>query len=257
MIEVSQSNFQTEVIEASLKQPVLVDFWAPWCGPCRMLGPLLEKLEVDYDGKWKLVKVNTDQEQALAGQFRISGIPHCILFSGGAPIDTFTGALPEPNLRKFFDKHIPDEQKREFIEFAAQNPEKAVQQILDQNLSGEDIDFIVWNAIPDLIDNLPLLTKALSALPEANSPISDAVVALKEYLLRHEANNITQALKNIKQLFNTTAAAELLQKLLHQVEQNPSEAQTAKDDLVSFFKVLGQNNPIVAQTRRKLSMILN
>lgn len=255
MIEVSHSNFQTEVIEAS--QLVLVDFWAPWCSPCRILGPVLEKLEVEYGGKWKLVKVNTDQEQALASQFRISGIPHCILFSGGAPIDSFTGALPETNLRKFLDKHISSPENDELIKLASADPEKAVQQILDQNLSGEAINAILWNSIPSVIDNQTLFYKALSMLPEANSPISIAVIALKEYLLRHEANGINEARENVKKLFDSNSTADLLEQLLEKVKENPTQSQSFKDDLVSFFKILGQNNQIVNQIRRKLSMILN
>lgn len=256
MIEVSHSNFQAEVMEAS-EQLVLVDFWAPWCSPCRILGPILEKLEVDYGGKWKLVKVNTDQEQALASQFRISGIPHCILFSGGAPIDSFTGALPEANLRKFFDKHISTPENDELIKLASTDPEKAVQQILDQNLSGEAIDAILWNSIPSVIDNHTLFYNVLSMLPESNSPISIAVIALKEYLLRHEANGINEARENVKKLFDSNSTADLLEQLLEKVKQNPTQSQSFKDDLVSFFKILGQNNQIVNQIRRKLSMILN
>lgn len=107
MIDVTIENFETEVIAASLQTPVLVDFWAPWCGPCRTLGPILEKLEVAYGGRFKLVKIDSDQEQQLAGMFGIRSIPTCVLMSGGQPIDGFTGALPEGQLRAFLDKHLP------------------------------------------------------------------------------------------------------------------------------------------------------
>jgi putative thioredoxin len=107
MIDVTLENFESEVIAASMAQPVLVDFWAPWCGPCKVIGPLLEKLEVDYAGRFKLVKIDSDQEQQLAGAFGIRSIPTCILVMNGQPVDGFMGALPEGKIREFLDKHVP------------------------------------------------------------------------------------------------------------------------------------------------------
>ena len=110
MIDVTIQNFETEVIAASMSKPVLVDFWADWCGPCKQLGPLLEKLEEDYAGRFKLVKINADEEQQLAGAFGIRSLPTCILLMGGKPVDGFMGAIPPAELRAFLDKHIPSEE---------------------------------------------------------------------------------------------------------------------------------------------------
>ena len=107
MIDVTLENFETEVIAASMVQPVLVDFWAPWCGPCKVVGPLLEKLEAEYAGRFKLVKIDSDQEQQLAGAFGIRSIPTCILLMNGQPVDGFMGALPEGKIKEFLDKHVP------------------------------------------------------------------------------------------------------------------------------------------------------
>ncbi len=109
MIDVTIANFETEVIAASMATPVLVDFWAPWCGPCKSLGPVLEKLEEAYGGRFKLVKINSDDEQQLAQAFGIRSIPTCILLKGGQPVDGFMGALPEGQVRQFLDKHVPGE----------------------------------------------------------------------------------------------------------------------------------------------------
>jgi putative thioredoxin len=110
MIDVTTANFETEVIAASATVPVLVDFWAPWCGPCKSLGPLLEKMEEAYGGRFKLVKIDSDQEQQLAAAFGVRSLPTCILLKNGQPVDGFMGAVPEGKLREFLDKHIPSEE---------------------------------------------------------------------------------------------------------------------------------------------------
>ncbi len=106
MIDVTIENFEQEVIAASMSQPVLVDFWAPWCGPCKAIGPILEKLEVAYGGAFKLAKINSDDEQQLAGAFGVRSIPTIVLLKNGQPVDGFMGALPEGKVREFLDKHV-------------------------------------------------------------------------------------------------------------------------------------------------------
>lgn len=106
MIDVTIENFEQEVVAASMNQPVLVDFWAPWCGPCKAIGPILEKLEADYGGAFKLAKINSDDEQQLAGAFGIRSIPTVVLLKEGRPVDGFMGALPEGQVREFLDKHV-------------------------------------------------------------------------------------------------------------------------------------------------------
>jgi putative thioredoxin len=111
MIDITLQNFEAELIQGSSEQPVLLDIWAPWCGPCRTLGPLLEKLEVAYAGRFKLAKLNSDDQPQIAGQlsqmFGVRSIPFCVMFSQGQPVDGFVGALPESQIREFLDKHVP------------------------------------------------------------------------------------------------------------------------------------------------------
>jgi putative thioredoxin len=111
MIDITLQNFEPDLIQASLKQPVLLDIWAPWCGPCRTLGPLLEQLETAYEGRFVLGKLNSDEQPDIAGQlsqaFGVRSIPFCVLFDQGQPVDGFVGALPESEIRKFLDRHLP------------------------------------------------------------------------------------------------------------------------------------------------------
>ena len=114
MIDITVQNFEAELVNASLQQPVLLDIWAPWCGPCKTLGPVLEKLETAYAGRFRLGKLNADEQPEIAAQlsqmFGVRSIPFCVLFKDGQPLDGFVGALPEAQVRQFLDKHVPSEQ---------------------------------------------------------------------------------------------------------------------------------------------------
>jgi putative thioredoxin len=111
MIDITLQNLEAELVQSSNDQPVLLDIWAPWCGPCKALGPLLEKLETAYEGRFKLAKLNSDDQPQIAAQlsqmFGVRSIPFCVLFKAGQPVDGFVGALPEPEIREFLDKHVP------------------------------------------------------------------------------------------------------------------------------------------------------
>jgi putative thioredoxin len=117
MIAITVKNIEAELVSASMQQPVLLDIWAPWCAPCKALAPVLEKLEKEYAGRFKLAKLNSDEQPEIAGQlsqmFGVRSIPFCVLFSGGQPVDGFVGALPESQVRQFLDKHVPSESAME------------------------------------------------------------------------------------------------------------------------------------------------
>ncbi|MCZ8076824.1 tetratricopeptide repeat protein [Kinneretia aquatilis] len=124
MIDITLQNFEAELIQGSMQQPVLLDIWAPWCGPCKSLGPVLEKLEVAYAGRFKLAKLNSDEVPEIASQlsqmFGVRSIPFCVMFAGGQPVDGFVGAIPEAQIREFLDKHVPSGEMLEAQEEVAE-----------------------------------------------------------------------------------------------------------------------------------------
>ncbi len=139
-MEANVANFQDDVIEASRSVPVLVDFWAPWCGPCRVLGPTLDRLAAASEGKWHLVKINTDEHPDISSRYGIRGIPAVKLFVDGEVIDEFTGALPEHAVRQWLEKALPSENKKRLdraeLEIQAGN-EEAAEALLNEILEEE------------------------------------------------------------------------------------------------------------------------
>ncbi len=117
MNDITLQNFESDLIQASMQQPVLLDIWAPWCGPCKSLSPILDKVEADYGGRFKLAKLNSDEQPEIAGQlsqaFGVRSIPFCVLFHQGQPVDGFVGALPESQVREFLDRHVPSAEAAE------------------------------------------------------------------------------------------------------------------------------------------------
>jgi putative thioredoxin len=124
-MEVTAASFETEVMEASKSIPVVADFWAPWCGPCRTLGPIIEKVAERYAGRVKLVKINSDENPDLSQAFGIRSIPTVIAFKDGRPAAHFLGALPEAEVSEFFEQLLPSAAEEALARAAAEGPSEA------------------------------------------------------------------------------------------------------------------------------------
>jgi putative thioredoxin len=179
MMDVTIQNFETEVIAASTNTPVLVDFWAPWCAPCKSLGPVLEKVEAAYAGRFKLVKINSDEEQQLAQAFGIKSLPTCVLLMNGQPVDGFMGALPEGQVKQFLDKHLPaeselqaqaaaEEAQEHLLAGDADSARAALAQALATDPGNDDARFDLVKlliGLGELAEATALLAPTLSRIP--------------------------------------------------------------------------------------------
>ncbi|MCA0177395.1 MAG: tetratricopeptide repeat protein [Proteobacteria bacterium] len=201
MIDITIENFEAELIQASVAQPVLLDIWAPWCGPCKSLGPILEKLEVAYGGRFKLAKLNSDEQPEISGQlsqaFGVRSIPFCVMFVGGAPVDGFVGALPESQVREFLDKHVPSEDALEAQEGVAE-----AEALLDAGGSPEEALARLYAALEtdpanlaarldaariELMDGQADAARALLAPVAAEAIVNVRVAAFQQWLTAVEA----------------------------------------------------------------------
>jgi putative thioredoxin len=182
MIDVTIANFEEEVITASMSTPVLIDFWAPWCGPCKSLGPILEKVELAYNGRFKLVKIDSDQEQQLGAAFGIRSIPTCILMINGQPVDGFQGALPEGKVKEFLDKHLPpaDELPPEEEQAAAEPEDNSPAAMLEKLQAAVDNDPANDNARFDLV-RLLLQHGQLDHAKAAFAPAAPKVALVRKF----------------------------------------------------------------------------
>jgi len=171
--DVTEADFRQTVLERSLEVPVLLDCWAPWCGPCRNLKPVLEKLAQDYGGRFVLAKLNTDEAPQISAALQIRSIPLVVLFVGGRPVDQFMGAQPEGAVRKFLDKHLgPQVSEAEQIRLeAAEAPDaETAEALLREALSYEPANAAVLLDLADRVlarGDLDEAEQVLQAVPQA------------------------------------------------------------------------------------------
>ena len=258
MIEANQENFMQVVVEESKKRPVLVDFWAEWCGPCKALGPVLEKLEKDYESRFLLVKVNTEKEQLLAQRFQIQSIPAVKLLIDGKIANEFVGALPEEEIVRFLQPYVADDGLLELDAILESGDwQQAYSKIKEQNLEGEELSKRLWEiAIHSLAESNFDKEKSVSILKEVQG--SKFQMQKSSLIAFLEANNDQESINTFLKMFAENQQEEVLQNYLNQIESSESdeEKEQLKQHFLACLSVLGAAHPLALAYRKKLSFIL-
>lgn len=265
---VTTASFNNEVVNASASQPVLVDFWAPWCGPCRQLGPVLEQVADESEGKIKVVKVNTDENQDLAQQFQIRSIPAVKLFRGGRVVDEFVGAQRLERVRAFIEPHLPRASEAEHVaarELATQGDYAGAIAKL-RTVAQSDPSNV--DARRDLARYLALsgdvigASQVLGQLPPVaqNEPASNAVRALIHFaaLATDDAARSDGMRAGAARSILGGGLDAAVETLLTRMQGDRNFATRAgREDLLQAFALLEPNDQRLGGWRRRLAALLN
>ena len=285
--DVSTATFMQDVVEASNETPVIVDFWAPWCGPCKQLGPVLEKVVGEAGGAVRMVKVNIDENPEIAQQMRIQSIPAVFAFSGGRPIDGFAGALPESQVKAFVDRVAAaagttqsspiDEALAQASELLDANDFDSAAGLLAQILQHDPEN------VPAKVGLIRCLVAAgdtgqarelLDSIPEdkrAEADVAAAVSSLELAEKAADAGDLNQIRARLEAnagdhqarydlalaLYAAGETEEAIDQLVEIVRRDRGwNDEAARKELLQFFEALGPTDPVTVDGRRKLSSVL-
>jgi putative thioredoxin len=251
-IDVTEATFQSEVLERSLTTPVVIDFWAEWCGPCKQLSPVLEKLVMEYGGAWVLAKVDVDTNPRLAQMFRVQGIPMVYAVVGGQPIDAFTGVVPEAQLRQWLDAVL----KAGGQEVAV--PEDPRLAAADEALLAGDLD-TAERTYQKILSESPADAAAEAGLAHVSLARRvtgvDYAAALRAAAEAPDDIDVQLRAADVEVLAGN--APQAYARLVGLVRRAPAEErERVRRHLISLFTVAGPDDPAVATARRDLASAL-
>lgn len=279
VVDVTAETFQSTVVEGSSRRPVLVDFWASWCGPCQILTPVLTRLAERYTGKFVLAKINTEEQQALAMQFGIRSIPTCKLFKDGQAVDEFMGALPETEIVAFLDRHVPRESDLVIsqAEQLSANGDAAGALALLAQAAEQDPDnpraLIAMARLQATTNDSEAARQTLDRLP-AGAQLSDEVKALRSHLtfsataggarpraeleaaLARDENDSEARFQLAARLVTENDLEGALDHLLALMQKDRQYGDdAARKAMVQIFDMLG-DDPIVPRYRSRMMNLL-
>jgi len=275
VLEVSDANFATEVLERSKTLPVVVDFWAPWCGPCRVLGPIIERVASEHAGDVILTKLNTDDNPRVATEYRIQGIPAVKAFINGQMVSEFTGSVPEPQVRAFFSKLVPSAAERAVREAQElirsgdnEEAEQRYNEILAKQPSNPDAIIGLAGMLmergeteraDELLDRVPT---------DRRAKVLKHRIFLDNFATKHNDENLAvEASANprdprARYRWGVMLAAgaqyqDALDELLESVRLDKTFAEgAARKAALAIFDLLGLDAPLTRDYQRRLSQVL-
>jgi putative thioredoxin len=243
---VSQADFQQQVIQRSHQTLVLVDFWAPWCGPCRMLTPTLEKLAGEFNGRFHLAKVNTDQNQQISMQYGVRGIPNVKAFRNGRVVDEFVGAQPEAMVRQFIQRHAPasapSQPRQTARDGNGAGPAKRLKQAQLHLRRGQGCAA------------KPILQQLQDAKAQQMTPLADFLCRLESGQSISQENDLNVAYQQVAAaLKRNEPSAALYNLLMALYQESPARKRRMKQVMEGLFVALGEESDLVRQYRRQLA----
>ena len=280
VFEISEAEFEEKVLKNSASSLILVDFWAPWCGPCKQLTPVLEKIINNSNNKVKLVKINIDENQQIAGQLKIQSIPAVFAFKDGQPVDAFQGAIPEREIIKFIEKSLGEKIHEDHADFY-KNIDRLVlekkfdetKDMLENFMVNNQTEFKSFSLYIDCLTDLTqykeaeIFVKSLNeeALLDINIKASIQKLNIKKKnsdgptleQLINKLNKNPNDLQILLSLSDKYFAENMLDETFELLLSNyKKDKNKIKNKFIEFFNALGNNNPKTTEYRKKLSQIM-
>src|SRR5437763_1261236 len=259
VIDRTDADFMERVVDESKRRPVLVDFWADWCGPCKQLSPVLERLAQEKGGRFLLAKMDVDRNQYTAAQFRVQSIPNVWAFVEGRPIDQFIGALPEQAVRQFIDRLLPTEADLEAAQASravesgdVEAAEGGFRDVLREDPDNRDARLGLARILADRgdLDEAHDLVRSLLPDPEAERVLSRIRVS------GWSGVDGSDPLAAAKRMAAEGRWREALDAMLGAVRFSPGDRDAAREAMVDVFAVLGDDDALTREFRGKLASAL-